>query len=439
MINGLEGIPGSGKSYEAVTFHVLHALSQGRMVITNLPLQISEFEKISPSYRALIDLRHKSSPVIGTWDPARVDANGNGAAFEIHQDKIFGEIFDEKSKVDNGVFGSVWDYYTTWKHPTTGQGPLFVIDECHTSMPKIGIDMQVVEWFKLHRHFNCDVLLATQNFRDVNQPIANLLAMLVKVRSADVLSGKKDSYIRKVHAGFRGAVISTEIRKYQVEFFALYKSHSQGNSVAESTASDVSPMLVKFKRFSRFFYLVTAVYCVWAGYRWFQPKPVEAVQLSTIPAVTNSLKAVPLADKQSPSVVSVDSQKMQPMKADEIPEPYASKGLHLTGRMELGKRVLYTFAVSNVNARIGQITSDDLKKIGYVWQPLTDCSGTLRWKENAKSITCDAPAVAEGSSGAPVVITVPAGSSIPTARSDGLPVSGLSSMSGPKSSPQPKT
>lgn len=423
MINGLEGIPGSGKSYEAVTFHVLHALAQGRKVITNLPLQVAEFEKISATYRDLIELRHKSSPVLGTWDPARVDENGNGEAFQ-----LLTGVPIQKSGVDNGVFGSVWDYYTTWKHPRTGQGPLFVIDECHTSMPKLGIDMQVVEWFKLHRHFNCDVLLATQNFRDVNQPIANLLAMLVKVRSADVLSGKKDSYIRKVHAGFRGAVISTEIRKYQVEFFLLYKSHSQGNSVAESTASDVSPMLVKFKRFSRVFYLVTAVYCVWAGYRWFQPKPSQVLQpvaTLAVPGAVNKIDASkPLKES---AAVAVDPQKMQLMPSDEIPEPYASKGLHLTGRMELGKRILYTFAVSNANTRLGQVTSDDLKKIGYVWQPLTDCSGTLRWKGTAKAVTCDAPAVAEGSTSAPVVITVPAGSSTPTARSDGLPVANATS------------
>ena len=429
MINGLEGIPGSGKSYEMVTYHVLHALKAGRKVITNLPLQVEQFALLDPAYSDLIQLRHKSSPLLGTWDAARVDEKGNGLAFELETP---GLQLLQKPVVDNGVFGSVWDYYTTWKHPTTGQGPLFVIDECHTSMPKIGIDPQVVEWFKLHRHFNCDVLLATQNFRDVNQPIANLIAMLVKVRSADVLTGKKDSYIRKVHAGFRGAAISSEIRKYQTQYFALYKSHSQGNSVAESSASDVSPMLVKFKRFSRIFYLITAVYCVWAVYQWFQPKPI-----STKPSILGTAAVGALAAaKDSPVVpiVSVaatpaDSQKMQPTPVDEIPEPYASKGLHLTGRMTFGQKVLYTFAVSNSNTRLGQVTSDDLKSVGYVWQPLTDCSGTLRWKGNAKAITCDAPAVAEGSSGAPVVITVPAGSTTQTARSDGLPVGGSTSMS----------
>lgn len=423
MINGLEGIPGSGKSYEAVTFHVLHALKAGRKVITNLPLQKLKFAEIDESYFSLIELRHTPAPVLGTWDVDRVDSKGNGLAFQLHDDKIFGDAFDEKSKTDNGVFGTVWDFYTTWKHPTTGQGPLYVIDECHICFPKVGINAEVVEWFKLHRHFNCDVLLATQNFRDVNQPIAQLLAMMVKVRNADILTGKRDSYIRKVHAGYRGAPISTEVRKYEPQYFPLYKSHSQGNSVSESAASDVKPMLVKFKRFSRFFYLATAVYCVWAGYRWFQPKPGQAVQSSiAAPGAVAAPVVVPVKSAAAAPTSPPDSQKMQPMAKDEIPEPYSTKGLHLTGRMSLGKRELYTFAVSSSNIRLGQVTSDDLRRIGYVWQPLTDCSGTLRWKDTAKAITCDAPAVAEGSTGAPVVITLPAGATTPTARSDGLPV-----------------
>ncbi len=46
MINGLEGIPGSGKSYEATVYHVLAALQTGRLVITNLPLNVEVFAAI---------------------------------------------------------------------------------------------------------------------------------------------------------------------------------------------------------------------------------------------------------------------------------------------------------------------------------------------------------------------------------------------------------
>lgn len=418
MINGLEGIPGSGKSYEAVVYHVLHALQSGRRVITNLPLQVAKFAAINPEYEALIELRHQSSKVLGTWDATRVDDKGNGSAFE-----VAGE--PQLPLNDNGVFGSVWDYYSAWKHPETGQGPLFLIDECHVAMPVTGTDPAVVQWYKLHRHFNCDVLLATQNFRDMNQPIARLIAMLVKVRSADIL-GSKGEYIRKVHAGYRGAVISTEVRKYKPEFFGLYKSHSQGNSVAESSAADVKPFLVKFKRFTRVFVVVTLAYSSWAAYRWFTTPskllpPIANTETRKpggplVPASGPSPAALPTGD---PATQPVDtSQKMVPMADDEIPEPYASKGLHITGVMSKRGSTVYTFALSSGSTRLFSfVTSEDLKKIGYVFQPLTDCAGTLRWRGSAKTVTCDAPAMTEGSASAPVVITLPAGSSTPTARS----------------------
>ncbi|EPW3551744.1 zonular occludens toxin domain-containing protein, partial [Pseudomonas aeruginosa] len=38
MINLILGQPGGGKSHEAVVYHVVPALNQGRKVITNLAL-----------------------------------------------------------------------------------------------------------------------------------------------------------------------------------------------------------------------------------------------------------------------------------------------------------------------------------------------------------------------------------------------------------------
>ena len=192
MINGLEGIPGSGKSYEATVYHVLAALQTGRLVVTNLPLNVEVFATIDPGYRALIQIRRRPAPVLGVWDANAMDDNGNGQAFKLFSESTslseVVHVADHQSvKAAAPVFGSVWDYYTTWKHPESGQGPLYVIDECHVSFPKLGTDPQVVEWFKLHRHFNADVLLMTQNFRDIHQPIAGLVAMLIKVRSADIL------------------------------------------------------------------------------------------------------------------------------------------------------------------------------------------------------------------------------------------------------------
>lgn len=444
MINGLEGIPGSGKSYEAVVYHVLLMLAQGRKVITNLPLFPAMFGVIDPAYVDLLEIRRAPAPVLGTWDSTRVDSDGNGEAFRLFENgqgspgepvpvRVTVDSFNRVSRPsekNDVLFGGVWDYYSTWKHPKTGQGPVFIIDECHDALPAVGIDPQVLGWFKLHRHFNADVLLMTQNFRDMNQPVARLCAMMVKVRKADIL-GKPDHYIRKVHAGYRGAVISTEERKYKPEYFPLYKSHSQGNSVSESAAGDVKPFIVKFKRFSRVFYILTAIFCVYAAWRFFNPpsKVVAARPGSSAPgaaapgSVSSGAVAPVAASPGAVAPVAASPGAMAPFAENEIPEPYATKGLHLTGRMTIRGRAVYLFAVSSGNQRIfDTVSSDDLKAMGFRWQPLTDCAGTLRWKGNAKSITCDAPVMASGSTNNPVVITLPAGSVTPTARSDGLRV-----------------
>jgi len=94
---------------------------------------------------------------------------------------------------------------------------------------------------------------------------------------------------------------------------------------------------------------------------------------------------------------------------DATPEPYASKGLHLTGRITMGRQTVYTFAVSNSGQRISTLDSRDLEAMGYKWQPLTDCAGTLRWKGKAQAITCDAPVLAQGAQDRPVVVEVDPG------------------------------
>ena len=443
MINGLEGIPGSGKSYEATVYHVLAALQTGRRVITNLPLNVEVFAAIDPAYRSLIQIRRRPAPVLGVWDANAIDDNGNGQAFKLFSESTsLSEVVHvadhQSAKAAAPVFGSVWDYHTTWKHPETGQGPLYVIDECHVSFPKLGTDPQVVEWFKLHRHFNADVLLMTQNFRDINQPIAGLVAMLIKVRSADIL-GKKGRYIRKVHAGYRGAVITTEEREYKPQYFPLYKSHTNGNSVSESSATDVKSEYRAFMLFSRAFYVVAALACIWAFWPSEKPqkatRPAPPVDVSSLPQDDLMRAAFPPSQPvQKPAPAPLQNSQEEPSQVDD-PEPYATKGLHLTGRITMGDKTVYTFSVSSSGQRIATLDSRELKAAGYTWEPLTDCAGILRFKTKAIAITCDAPAMASGSNDKPLVLEVPEGGGAPTGSSRTTPRTSASFQPPPAQQP----
>lgn len=395
MINGLEGIPGSGKSYEAVAFHVLTSLAKGRLVVTNLPLVVDMFAAINPDYRQLIELRVRPLPVRGTWDAERVkvdeDGNMSGEAFELFEDG-----HTEPAPPGTKPFGHVWDFYHRWKD-AHGRGPVFIVDECHNAFPRLGTHESVIQWFKLHRHFNADVLLMTQKFRGMNQDIADLIAMLVKCRKADIL-GRSDHYIRKVHSGYRGAVISTEERKYKPEYFGLYKSHTQGNSVAESAAQDVSPFIVKFNRFKWGVFVLGAVAVVWAF--WPQPdKPKPAVARPPAASLVQASSAGQGVAKAVSDPVSAVTGVIgkhvsdQPVGINEFPEPYGLKGLHVMGQITMNGKTVYVLAVSQNGAQITTVTSSELEQIGYKWRALTDCAASLQWRDKVRALTCDSPQI----------------------------------------------
>lgn len=418
MINGLEGIPGSGKSYEAVAYHVLPMLQAGRKVITNLPLIVEMFAAIDPAYLSLIELRRKPAKVLGTWDPDGVDDKGNGEAFKVEAG------MSAPAPQGTKAFGTVWCYHTTWKHPETGQGPVFIVDECHVGLPKIGTSKEVIEWFKLHRHFNVDVLLMTQKFRGICPDIADLMAMLIRCREASII-GEKGSYIRKVHAGYRGEAISKEVRKYKPEYFPLYKSHTQGNSVAESAATDVAPFIVKFRRFTWAWWAVTAIAAAW--YLWpAADKPKKPAAATPAPVhgwMGPGLAGAPAspANPASHATAPAPAKKAPEPDPDATPEPYAGKTLHLTGRITMRGQDVYTFAISNSAQLVSTVDSRDLIKMGYKWQPLTDCAGTLRWEGKPKAITCDAPAMAQWSADKPIVVQAGKGSAGPAGTPSAAP------------------
>lgn len=419
MINGLEGIPGSGKSYEAVVYHVLEALKDGRYVITNLPLIVPMFTAINPDFRMRIELRIRPQPVRGVWDASRItvdeDGNTTGEAFELFPD---GEL--REPEPGTRPFGHVWDYYSKRKD-AKGRGPLYVIDECHVALPKLGTSRAVIEWFKLHRHYNSDVLLMTQSFRSMCAEIAELLAILVKVRKADIL-GKKNAYIRKVHGGYRGAVISTEEREYRKEFFPLYKSHTQGSSVAEAGASDVAPFIVKFNRLKWAVLGVGAIACIWAFWPSTpKPKPAwlkeaEKLRGKPMPEPKGSAVFGPPLSSITPAAsapVQLQAQAPEPVaeriagmargggaqpegRAGEVPEPYGLKGLHLTGFLRMGGRSAYSITVSQNGAVVSSMTDAELTRVGYKFTGIGDCVATVQWGDRVRTITCDSPSITVG-------------------------------------------
>jgi zona occludens toxin len=244
-----------------------------------------------------------------------------------------------------------------------------------------------------------------------------LIAMLIRCRKADIL-GKKDSYIRKVHAGYRGAVISQEERKYEPQFFGLYRSHTQGNSVVEAAASDVTPLYVKLKRVTRIVWAVALVACVGAVMYACRDKGPKAGQIGVVSTTTTSIGPPPgvtrpaWLDDLPPAPARASSSAKSSATADEKIdlEPLKDKLVHITGWLKSSKGAVYTFTVSGQGIRQFDVLGADLVAAGYVWKPLGECIGYLMWEGKTRAVTCDAPAIQNGGGNAPVVIDAKSGS-----------------------------
>ncbi len=136
-------------------------------------------------------------------------------------------------------------------------------------------------------------------------------------------------------------MVSVEERKYKPEFFKLYKSHTQGNSVAEAGAQDVAPFIVKFNRFKWAVFALAGVLTVYAW--WPAPdmpkastkEPVclteaRARQLQQQPA--RPLQAALASPVKTVTGIVGDRSSLQPVGVNEFPEPYGQKGCMWSGR-----------------------------------------------------------------------------------------------------------
>lgn len=427
MINLLEGVPGSGKSYEAVVYHVLPALQSGRKVITNLPLILSAFSILYPDLLHLIELRKSPRPILGRWDAEA--ANRGEHAFLVghfenpsNQELRLSADAPEIKTMSDGtrylpppknvpLFGSVWDFYSDWRNDK-GVGPLFVIDECHVSFPKPtrskpkGTADEVIEWFKLSRHFGADVLLMTQRMKALEEEIAGLAEFHVRVRKAAFL-GKPDHYIRRVFAGYFGGEVAVDERQYLSQYFPLYKSHTQGQTVIENRDSDEKPDHLKWQRRGRICMLVGFAGIAWIVggllYDTFIAKPqpkklsggMQPIALASAPQSGSVVKppaALPAASGSAESVAI-------PLVPPDDPDPLETKLIHMTGclvRHSTGE-TLCTFAVSQNGMPVFHVTSVELEQIGYQFSNLGHCAALLRWKSGkSRPVVCDVPSVGLG-------------------------------------------
>lgn len=355
MINLLIGPPGGGKSYEAVVFHILPALKQGRKVITNLPVNAQAFAALDPAFVDLLDLRTNSKA--GTL-----------------------EKFVRP-------FSVLADYGDTWRHPNTGSGPLYVIDECHEAIPRMTASVEVMEWFAKHRHESADVLLVTQSYGKLHQDIRDMVQLVYRVKKATAF-GFSTRYIRKVQDGLRGDVVNTTQREYQKQFFPLYQSHTKGGG-QELEAQDVKPIWMRWP------FLGTAACALLLIVMVFTLDLRNPFAPEAHAGKSQAQKLV-TAGVSPAHVTPVAQQPKAPPAPPPLPlDPFEGRGLHLVGEITFGDSPKRTvFAVSQGGQGVTMLTLDQILQAGYSFTSYGPCAGMLDYRGRQRAVLCDAPTIA---------------------------------------------
>lgn len=379
MINLLVGQPGGGKSYEAVAFHILPALEQGRKVITNLPLNVEAFRALDARYPDLLVLRHSSVEQV----------------VEKRRWNLYARAFDAfKVKEVHRPFASIADYGDEWRHPVKGFGALYVIDECHLCLPRRDTAVEVEEWFSLHRHELADVLLITQSYGKVCKPICDMVQVLYRVKKATAF-GTNNSYIRKVQDGIGGDVVNTTVRDYDKKYFGLYTSHTKSSAAGqELAANDIVPLWKRWPVLGAGLCGVLLVGLLAFGGVSLNPikqataKTVSVGQVEQVAAVS-AVPAAPVAALPEGLEPYHPPKPVSQVSGKPAAHPFDGLTLHIVGFLESASKWRYHFMAEQNGQPAFQMTQADLEQSGYAVEKLSACSARIRYGEYSFFAVCD--------------------------------------------------
>ncbi len=352
MINALTGRPGGGKSYEAVAFHIIPALKEGRKVITNVALNIPHFVKVFG--QELVD--ELLVVVDGQLDQ-------------------FGSIERPFSKVEH--------YKDEWRNGQ-GQAPLYVIDEAHMSLGRNANDA-VLEWYSMHRHYGADILLMTQNLRKVHRDIKDMVEIhYYCVKNAAL--GSTKSYTRKVKNGANGTDLNEGVRKYKKEYFPFYQSHTSSNkAVEEAVTKDVTPLWKHWTVWLSILMIGGGLFFIVSSGGFF-----SSVDADPTPQTTETTSPTPSSEPNTPNeppkkrvvdplgeYVLYASGETVNVVFDENQRPIRSKSFH----------VIY-IDVFEKDYKLFTMTNVDLIEMGYEFRTLTECVYSLTFKGSSRLVVC---------------------------------------------------
>lgn len=287
MIIFHEGLPGAGKSYEAMVERIIPAIAKGRTVVAYVEGlnhdHIAGLAQVTPE-RCRELLR-----VITREELQEVDEAGKVVA-----DKL------PSLAVDNAMI---------------------VLDEAQNFWGnRARIGRELTEFITEHRHRGIDIVLMGQDMRDVHATWRRRVELKLSFLKLNGLgAGKRYSVTTFRHlGGDQFTKLSTVVRKYDPKYFGSYASHVSDDTNTEVYQDKRATLwhTPAFK-YGAPLVLCLAVWGAWRSWTFFHPEPVKPVASAAArpaapaSAVAGQAAAAPQApakpDRQPEEVVGPES------------------------------------------------------------------------------------------------------------------------------------
>jgi len=322
-----EGLPGSGKSYEACLYHILPALKAGRVVVTNIEgINIEKFAEVSGI--AVAYLKHT---LITVFDPD----------LDIQKEAFLAAPND----------------------------CLLVIDEIQNIFPSERQKL-TPEWSKFiteHRHQGIDIILMGQDRRDCHALWRRRIQRVVLFLKLDAVgsSGRYRWQLFEATKPEKYKLVSQGIKKYESKYFGLYSSYQEG---AEHRTSYTDKRGNVFKTSAFTFWLPLFVVVLFFAARQVhafftspEPSKPHAVQ----PIKTASASVLPLASQPVAANAPPVIEKYIPV--DVFDEAAHGRRLRLSGLVYNQKKLLaFVEALDGGRHLYDTFTVQEIQALGWI-------------------------------------------------------------------------
>ncbi len=358
MIDAIIGKTRSGKSYEAARYHILEAVKSGRMVVTNLSINIDFLCSLLGEHaRELIVVIEQDF------------SNFEGSATDYNFSKP--------------------EHFTKYEwRDKNGKGPLFVIDEAHFVFSQ-ECTKEILRYLAMHGHYGHDILMLTQDSSQLHRTIRKMINISIRTIKLSIIGNDK-SYKRKVYSGVSTRntdFFSEETRHYDSQYFNLYKSHtlSQGSVIEEKINDIKGGGFVQGKK-KLVFICVAGVFLTIFAFKGMLSAPKKVL------VKPQAIKNTPIK-KLSPRIA--EPKALERVLERESRHPFDKIVLHVVGRLNIrgnGRVIdLVQFDASKSNNVLFQLDSIDLLKAGYEVEVYNDCSVRISHRDYEDFIVCDSP------------------------------------------------